>query len=101
LRLKKKADIYWDSLLRKQAENDNLQKRLERDLEKARKYALEKFATELLAVKDSMEFGIEAATKSGTDLKAIHDGMTLTLKMLNDTLARFNIVEINPQDRKI
>ncbi len=96
----KKADSYWDSLLRKQAENDNLQKRMARDLEKARKYALEKFAIELLAVKDSMEFGIDAATKQGTDLKAIHDGMTLTLKMLSDTMAKFNILEINPQDEK-
>ncbi len=98
--VQKKADSYWDSLLRKQAENDNLQKRMARDLEKARKYALEKFAIELLAVKDSMEFGIDAATKPGTDLKAIHDGMTLTLKMLTDTMAKFNIVEINPQDEK-
>ncbi|MCK5522982.1 MAG: nucleotide exchange factor GrpE [Thiomargarita sp.] len=98
--VQKKADSYWDSLLRKQAENDNLQKRIARDLEKARKYALEKFAIELLAVKDSMEFGIDAATKQGTDLKAIHDGMTLTLKMLTDTMAKFNIVEINPQDEK-
>ena len=98
--VQKKADSYLDSLLRKQAENDNLQKRMARDLEKARKYALEKFAIELLAVKDSMEFGIDAATKSGTDLKAIHDGMTLTLKMLTDTMVKFNIVEINPQDEK-
>ncbi|MEN8217129.1 MAG: nucleotide exchange factor GrpE [Pseudomonadota bacterium] len=95
-----KAEEHWDSLLRKQAECDNLQKRMARDLEKARKYALEKFATELLAVKDSMELGLDAAAKPETKLEAVREGMTLTLKMLTDTLAKFNIVEINPIEEK-
>jgi molecular chaperone GrpE len=95
-----KAEQHWENLLRKQAEYDNLQKRMARDLEKAHKYALEKFATELLAVKDSMELGIEVAAKPETELKVVHDGMALTLKMLIDTLAKFGIVEINPQDEK-
>jgi molecular chaperone GrpE len=95
-----KAEEHWDSLLRKQAECDNLQKRMARDLEKARKYALEKFATELLTVKDSMELGLDAAAKPETKLEAVREGMTLTLKMLTDTLAKFNIVEINPIEEK-
>jgi molecular chaperone GrpE len=98
--VQQKADMHWEGLLRKQAEYDNLQKRMVRDLEKAHKYALEKFATELLAVKDSMELGIEVAAKSETELKVVHDGMALTLKMLIDTLVKFGIVEINPQDEK-
>lgn len=95
-----KAEQHWENLLRKQAEYDNQQKRMARELEKAHKYALEKFATELLTVKDSMELGIEVAAKPETELKVVHDGMILTLKMLTDALAKFSIVEINPQDKK-
>ncbi len=94
------ADQHWETLLRKQAEYENLQKRMVRDLENSRKYALEKFATEILAIKDSMELGIEATTKPETSLETINEGMTLTLKMLSASLTKFNIVEINPINEK-
>ncbi|OQY56329.1 MAG: nucleotide exchange factor GrpE [Candidatus Parabeggiatoa sp. nov. 2] len=97
---KQKAEIHWDNLLRKQADYDNLQKRMARELDNARKYALEKFATELLAVKDSMELGLDAAAKSETELGAVHEGMDLTLKMMTDTMAKFGINEINPIEEK-
>lgn len=96
----KKADSHWENVLRKQAELDNFQKRSARELENAHKYALEKFASELLAVKDSMELGIEAAAKPETALNAVQEGMALTLKMLSDALNKFNIVEINPVEEK-
>ena len=96
----KKADNYWDTLLRHQAEYDNLQKRMTRDLDNARKYALEKFATELLAIKDSLELGLEAAAKPETNLDTVHEGMALTTKMLTDIMAKFNIQEINPHNQK-
>ncbi|MCK5718551.1 MAG: nucleotide exchange factor GrpE [Thiomargarita sp.] len=96
----KKAEENWDNLLRKQAEYDNLQKRVNRDLENTRLYALEKFVSELLAIKDSMELGLEASSKEETEIATIQDGMTLTLKMLNDVLQKFNILEISPQDQK-
>ena len=95
-----KAENNWDNLLRKQAEYDNLQKRMVRDVDNARKYALEKFASEWLAVKDSIELGIEAAAKPETDLDFVREGMGLTLKMLTDTMAKFSINEINPIDEK-
>ncbi len=95
-----KADNYWETLLRKQAEYENLQKRMTRDVDNARKYALEKFATELLSVKDSMELGLEAASKPETELNTVRDGMALTLKMLTDIMNKFNLVEINPQNQK-
>lgn len=94
------AQTHWDNLLRKQAECDNLQKRMARDLDNARKYALEKFATELLAVNDSMELGLEAANKPETQLDAVIEGMVLTSKMLNDTMGKFGIKEINPIEEK-
>lgn len=95
-----KAETHWNSLLRKQAEYDNLQKRMTRDLDSARKYALEKFATDLLVVKDSMELGFDATAKPETDLGTVHEGMSLTLKMLIDTMNKFGIVEINPIEEK-
>ncbi|WP_086488183.1 nucleotide exchange factor GrpE [Thioflexithrix psekupsensis] len=95
-----KANLYWDSLLRQKAEMENLQKRVNRDLENARKYALEKFVSELLAVKDSMEMGAEAATKPEADLTTLQEGLTLTLRMLNTTLEKFGVQEINPHDQK-
>jgi molecular chaperone GrpE len=94
------AQTHWDNLLRKQAECDNLQKRMARDLDNARKYALDKFATELLAVNDSMELGLEAANKPETQLDAVREGMVLTSKMLNDTMGKFGINEINPIEQK-
>ena len=98
--VQQKADEYWDTILRKQAESENLQKRTLRDLENARKYALEKFAGEILAIKDSMELGLEATTKPETSLETVNEGMLLTLKMLVDSLTKFNIVELNPINEK-
>jgi len=95
-----KAEIYKDSLLRQQAEIENLRKRQERELDNTRKYAVERFANELLLVKDSLELGIEAAVKPETPLDVIREGMNLTLKILVDLLAKFGIVEINPLNEK-
>lgn len=97
---RKKAESNWESLLRKQADYDNLKKRTVRDINNARQFALKNFATELLAVKDSMELGIEAANKAETSIDSIKEGMALTLKMLTDTLVKFNINEINPSNEK-
>lgn len=96
----KKAQELWDNLLRQRAESENLRKRVERDLDNARKYALERFAKELLAVKDSMELGLEAANKPETDMQAVRDGLALTLKMLTDTLNKFDINVIDPLNAK-
>lgn len=96
----KKVTTHWDSLLRQRAEYDNLQKRVERDLENAHKYAIKRFAEELLAVKDSLEMGIEVAIKPETNLETVKEGLGLTLKMLANTLEKFGIVEIDPKHQK-
>lgn len=96
----KRAGDNWDMLVRQRAEYENLQKRVERDLEKAHKFALEKFVTELLSVKDSMEMGVDAASKPETSLEAMREGVELTLKMLGETMKKFEVEEINPQDQK-
>jgi len=96
----KKAQDSWDALVRQKAEYENLQKRTERDIEKARKFALEKFANELLPIRDNLELGIEAASKPDTQVDTVIEGMNLTDKALIDVLNKFGIEEINPQEQK-
>ncbi|HEB97502.1 MAG TPA: nucleotide exchange factor GrpE [Sedimenticola thiotaurini] len=93
-----KADDHWDQLVRARAELDNLRKRQARELENAHKFALERFAKELLPVRDSLELGLSAAQESNTDVDKLKEGMELTLKLLTDVMAKFDIVEIDPQD---
>lgn len=83
-----------DRYLRMAAELDNLRKRTQRDLENAHKFALERFLTELLPVKDSLEMGIAAADAG--QAAAIREGMDMTLKLLATVLDRFGVREVNP-----
>jgi molecular chaperone GrpE len=93
------AQENWDKLLRVQAEMDNLRKRTARDVEHARKFALEKFAGELLAVRDSLEMGLDAA-RGETDVDRIREGTELTLKMLSQVMEKFGIRQIDPQGER-
>jgi molecular chaperone GrpE len=95
-----KADEHWDQCLRLQAEVENLRKRAQRDLENAHKFGLEKFAVDLLPVKDSLEMGINAAQGETIDPVKLKEGTSLTLKMLGDVMERFGIVEIDPQGQR-
>lgn len=89
------ADENWDKYVRSVAELDNVRKRSARDVEKARKFALERFSTELLAVRDSLELGLAAADQS--DVAALREGSEATLKLLTATMERFGVVEVDPQ----
>jgi molecular chaperone GrpE len=93
--LQAKADENWDRYLRAAAEMENVRKRAVRDVEHARKYALENFGRELLDVKDSLEMGIAAADNA--DTVSLLAGSEATLKMLAGTLERFGIAEIDPE----
>jgi len=79
------------------AEGENIRRRAMDDIDKARKFALEKFSNELLAVKDSLDAAllIEAA-----DVKSYKDGVELTAKQLTNVFDKFNIAEINPAGEK-
>lgn len=92
-----KADEHWNELLRARAELENQRRRYERELEKARKYALEKFAEDLLPVKDSLEMGLAAAQAEDADVAALREGTELILKMFNDVAARFGVETVDPQ----
>ena len=95
-----KANDNWDQLLRTRAEMENLRRRTQRDLENAHKYALEKFISELLPVKDSLEMGLDAAKQDNAAIDKLCEGTELTLNMLANALNKFNVVEINPKGEK-
>lgn len=96
-----KADEHWNQCLRLQAEIDNLHKRSKRDLENAHKYALEKFAADLLPVRDSLEMGIAAAAQGqNVDPAKLIEGSELTLKILGNVMEKFGVTEVNPQGER-
>jgi molecular chaperone GrpE len=86
-----------DAWLRAKAEADNIRKQAQNDVAKAHKYAIEKFAQELLTVRDALELTL--ATPNAT-IEALKDGAELTLKNLNAAFERERIVEINPTGQK-
>ena len=80
-----------DAQLRAQAEIENIRRRTELDVEKAHKFALEKFANELLPVIDSLERALEVADKSNPELSAMIEGIELTLKSLLAAVRKFGV----------
>ncbi|MFU8837609.1 MAG: nucleotide exchange factor GrpE [Thiohalomonadaceae bacterium] len=91
-----KAAENWDQLLRVQADLENTRRRAAQDVEKAHKFGLEKFAQELLPVKDSLELGLAASTSDDEAVAKLREGMELTLKMLSSCMEKFGIKEVNP-----
>lgn len=91
-----KADENWDLLLRARAEIENLRRRQAMELEKAHKYALDGFVRELLQVRDSLELGQSAAQGADPDLGKLREGTELTLKLLNDVMAKFGVESVEP-----
>jgi molecular chaperone GrpE len=92
-----KADEHWNQVMRIQADLENTRRRAQADVERAHKYGLEKFAQELLPVKDSLEMGLAAAEGSDHEIaEKLREGTELTLKMLTGVLEKFGVKEINP-----
>ena len=91
-----KADDNWDQLVRTRAEMENIRRRSERELVNAHKYALEKFAQELLPVIDSMEMGVAAAMDENTDVSKLREGTEMTLKMFETAIEKFGIKSVHP-----
>jgi len=80
-----------EAQLRAQAEIENIRRRAEMDVEKAHKFALEKFANELLPVIDSLERALEVADKENTELASMIEGIELTLKSLLGAVRKFGV----------
>lgn len=92
-----KAEEHHDAWLRAKAETENVRRRAQEDIAKASKFAIERFAGELLAVKDSLEAGLAADTPSVESLKS---GTELTLKQLVAAFEKSGLKEINPVGEK-
>jgi len=80
-----------ESVLRIKAEMENLRRRTEQDVEKAHKFALEKFVNELLPVIDSLDRALEVADKANPDNAAMIEGIELTLKSMLDVVRKFGV----------
>lgn len=85
-----------DEVLRAQADSQNVRRRAEQDVEKARKFALERFCAELLPVVDNLERALDAATGDDDVLNPIAEGVDLTLKSFRDALKKFHIEVVDP-----
>ena len=95
-RLEEELAIARDAVLRAQADSQNVTRRAEQDVEKARKFALERFCGELLPVVDNLERALEAAVGDNDIVKPIAEGVELTLKSFHDALKKFHIVTVDP-----
>jgi molecular chaperone GrpE len=89
-----RAKNHWDQYLRSVAELENVRKRAQRDVEQASRFGLEKFAQELIPVKDSLDLGVENAARS--DAAALVEGQAATQRLLGKAFEKLGIVELDP-----
>ena len=91
-----RARGHREQYLRAVAELDNVRKRAQRDIESANRYGLEKFAAELLPVRDSLELAVQSADQAEVDARSLKQGQEATLQLLAKALERLGIAPINP-----
>ncbi|GIU09633.1 MULTISPECIES: nucleotide exchange factor GrpE [Shewanella] len=91
------VDSQKDSVIRAAAEVDNIRRRAAIDVEKARKFALEKFANELLPVLDNMERALQGTDAEAEATKAIYEGVELTAKSFVSAVEKFGLTQVDPQ----
>lgn len=90
------AQEHLDRALRAQAELENVRRRAERDLAQAHKFALERFVSDLLPVKDSLELGLTASAGEEAGAAGIAQGVELTLRMLEQVMDKFGVKAVDP-----
>jgi len=93
----RKAQEHHDAWMYAKAEGENIRRRAMDDIDKARKFAVERFSGEILAVKDSLEAALNVGNAT---LESYKNGVELTLKQLGAVFEKFNISEINPVGEK-
>lgn len=91
------AAEHHDAWLRAKAETENVRRRAQEDVAKAHKYGIEKFATELLAVKDSLEAALQVETAT---VESMQSGVEITLKQLEQVFERQSLKVVNPVGEK-
>ena len=91
-----------DRFLRAKAEVENVRKRGEADISTARKYAIERFAAGIVAVRDSLELArmVELPKDSNPAVQKMHEGLDLTLKLLDGIFQKFGLTLLDPQGQK-
>ncbi len=97
--LSAKLQEYQDQALRAQAEMQNVRRRAEIDVEKAHKFAVEKFVKELLPVADSLEKAVESTEgqeEAGELVASIREGVEMTLNLFMSSIKKFNVEQLNP-----
>lgn len=94
------AAEFKDTALRAKADADNIRRRAAIDVDKAKKFALEKFANELLPVIDNMERGLLHVDKANEALLPLIEGIELTAKSLESALEKFGVKSVNPEGEK-
>ena len=92
-----KAQEHYDAWMYAKAEGENIRRRALEDVSKAQKFAVERFANEMLAVMDSLQAGLAV---QNTTVESFKSGMELTLKQLSSVFDKFNIKELNPVGEK-
>jgi len=90
------ASENWEKLLLAKAEVENIRRRTQKDIEKAHRFSVEKFAKDMLPVVDSLEMGLAAADDSDVEATSLKEGMELTLKQLISSLEKSGVVQVNP-----
>lgn len=95
-KLQEERDNAIDQALRAQADAQNAQRRASQEVEKARKFALERFCSELLPVVDNLERALDAADRENAAMKTFAEGVELTLKSFRDALQKFQIEALDP-----
>jgi molecular chaperone GrpE len=91
-----RARGHYEQYLRAVAELDNVRKRAQRDIEAANRYGLEKFAAELLPVRDSLELAVHSADQAEVDARSLKQGQQATLQLLAKALERLGVTPISP-----
>jgi molecular chaperone GrpE len=91
-----RARSHREQYLRAVAELDNVRKRAQRDIEAANRYGLEKFAAELLPVRDSLELAVQSADQAEVDTRSLKQGQQATLQLLAKALERLGVTPIDP-----
>lgn len=89
-----KAQEYWDKLLRREAELQNINKQTQKRVQDAHQFAIEGFVKELLVILDTFERALAASHEGNASLESMREGISLTQKQFTDSLARFAVTPV-------
>ena len=91
-----------DRFLRAKAEAENTRRRAEADVTAAHKYALDRFAAEIISVRDSLDLArmVELPKETSPAVHKMHEGLDLTLKLMDSVFQKFGVTRLDPKGQK-